>query len=102
MKNEAQYLVLVREDATKSKTWGQFGKLCQNFKEKKNHTVGLAIPPLRIYPWEVLYIYKYVCTKLFIAKMLNRTKNCKLNFLQIGLSYYIYYRDLCRIRLCNY
>ena len=60
MKNEIQYLVLVREGATKSKTWYEFseGNLAKyakalSKKKKKNCTVGLAIPLLKIYPQEV-------------------------------------------------
>lgn len=76
MKNEVQYLVLVREGATKSKTWynfseGNLAKYAKALRKKKNRTVGLAIPLLKIYPQEVLYIYKYSGTKLFIVKMLN-------------------------------
>lgn len=56
---------------------GQYSKSCQNFKGK-NDTVGLAIPLLTMFPKEVLHIYKYFRTKMFIVKMFNMLKNWKL------------------------
>lgn len=46
--------------------------------EKKNHTIGLIIALLIIYPKEILYLHKYVCTKLLIVKVFKILKNWKL------------------------
>lgn len=81
-KGKNYYLVLAGEKKAKSinehmLSGGQYSKSCQNFKEK-NHTIGLAIPLLTMFPKEVLHICKYVCTKMFIVQMFNTLKNWKL------------------------